>query len=260
MPGTVAESPCLRNAVKQSVVDEYIGRYLEEVGQRLQLLTQGAGAGGLTGRLKEQETEAWRGFQEGIDRLTAYLAEHHPDAYAAIVEDSYSDEATPDDFVAGCVKAYRANFDPGALEAEIARLDAQHTELTEQWRDLPTPLARKKAGQAVRLGMAPQRFQEQDELFCEHFRRPVLEQPVTLANAGFMPSSWLAKNGFVAGSDYFVAAVPNETKSCVTRFGDCHALKRDAYFGARLAKMRCSVRRCMLSRRAVSETLRLHIS
>ncbi len=32
------------------------------------------------------------------------------------------------------------------------------------------------------------------------------------------------------------------------------------YRGARLAKMRCKVRRCMFSRRAVSETLRLHIS
>ncbi|TPM25679.1 hypothetical protein FJ958_21425 [Mesorhizobium sp. B2-3-5] len=30
--------------------------------------------------------------------------------------------------------------------------------------------------------------------------------------------------------------------------------------GARLARIRCSVRRCMLSRRAVSETLRSHIS
>ncbi len=32
------------------------------------------------------------------------------------------------------------------------------------------------------------------------------------------------------------------------------------YFGARLARMRCNVRRCMLSRRAVSETLRLQSS
>jgi len=40
------------------------------------------------------------------------------------------------------------------------------------------------------------------------------------------------------------------------------AVTRDdeAYFGARLARIRCSVRRCMLSRRAVSETLRLHSS
>ncbi len=29
-----------------------------------------------------------------------------------------------------------------------------------------------------------------------------------------------------------------------------------AYFGARLARIRCRVRRCMLRRRAVSETLR----
>jgi hypothetical protein len=32
------------------------------------------------------------------------------------------------------------------------------------------------------------------------------------------------------------------------------------YRGARLARIRCKVRRCMFSRRAVSETLRLHIS
>ena len=35
---------------------------------------------------------------------------------------------------------------------------------------------------------------------------------------------------------------------------------RCVYFGARLARMRCKVRRCMLRRRAVSETLRLHNS
>ncbi len=33
-----------------------------------------------------------------------------------------------------------------------------------------------------------------------------------------------------------------------------------SYFGARLARMRCKVRRCMLRRRAVSETLRPHNS
>jgi len=34
----------------------------------------------------------------------------------------------------------------------------------------------------------------------------------------------------------------------------------ESYRGARLARMRCRVRRCMFNRRAVSETLRLHIS
>ena len=103
-----------------------------------------------------------------------------------------------------------------------------------------------------------------------------------------MPFSWTNENGFAAGSDYVVAAVPNETKSRVTmgQMTSCRLnatppppvprpepIKLDLegeaplvrasganYFGARLAKMRCSVRRCMLSRRAVSETLRLHIS
>ena len=35
---------------------------------------------------------------------------------------------------------------------------------------------------------------------------------------------------------------------------------RHRYLGARFAKIRCNVRRCMFRRRAVSETLRLHIS
>ena len=48
--------------------------------------------------------------------------------------------------------------------------------------------------------------------------------------------------------------------------GDDIALAQSAiswgadYFGARLASIRCKVRRCMLSRRAVSETLRPHNS
>ena len=38
------------------------------------------------------------------------------------------------------------------------------------------------------------------------------------------------------------------------------ATMAENYRGARLARIRCRVRRCMFSRRAVSETLRLHIS
>ena len=45
------------------------------------------------------------------------------------------------------------------------------------------------------------------------------------------------------------------------RMGNRQDLRRDViYFGARLARIRCSVRRCMLRRRAVSDTLRSHIS
>jgi DNA invertase Pin-like site-specific DNA recombinase len=85
--GTLADSPCLRNGVKQSVLEEYVNRYLEETGKRLDLLTEGPGGSHLTDRLEEQETQAWRGFRDGIVRLTGYLAEHHPEEYAAIIED-----------------------------------------------------------------------------------------------------------------------------------------------------------------------------
>ena len=44
------------------------------------------------------------------------------------------------------------------------------------------------------------------------------------------------------------------------RFAPSPTMTSQAYRGARFARIRCRVRRCMFSRRAVSETLRLHIS
>jgi hypothetical protein len=63
----------------------YVGRYLAETGRRLELLTGGLDAGHLTDRLEGQEDAAWQGFRDGIERLTGYLAENHPDEYAAIL-------------------------------------------------------------------------------------------------------------------------------------------------------------------------------
>ena len=48
-------------------------------------------------------------------------------------------------FVAACVACYRDHFAPGAVEGEVARLDAEHTALMRRYADLPTPLAKEKA-------------------------------------------------------------------------------------------------------------------
>jgi hypothetical protein len=39
--GTLAESPCLRNGVRQAVLEEYVNRYLQEAGEKLDALTIG---------------------------------------------------------------------------------------------------------------------------------------------------------------------------------------------------------------------------
>src|SRR5262249_27414226 len=75
------ECKCLRNGVFQDTLEEYVNRYLQETEQRLQLLTGGPDGCHLTDRLEGQELDAWRSFCDGIDRLTRYLIEYHPDEY-----------------------------------------------------------------------------------------------------------------------------------------------------------------------------------
>src|SRR5205823_5338900 len=80
--------PCLRNGVKQAVLQEYVEKYLDQAGQRLDIMMSGPnGVGHLTDRLEGQEAGAWRAFCEGMDRLTDYLAEHHPHEYAAVLQE-----------------------------------------------------------------------------------------------------------------------------------------------------------------------------
>jgi DNA invertase Pin-like site-specific DNA recombinase len=194
--GRLGDSPCLRNGVKQGVLEGYVERYLEETGRRLQLLTEDLDAGHLTGRLGEQAGEAWGAFLKGIDRLTDYLARHHPDDFAALLraaaERHAEDErvlrdvreAPPgllaeqlaqhpealdgraggigfhllDDFPAECVDLYRSRFDPSAVEAELAKLKAEYDRHLDGWADLPTKRAKETA--AARLAGLESRMEE----------------------------------------------------------------------------------------------------
>jgi DNA invertase Pin-like site-specific DNA recombinase len=143
--GALDECPCERNGVRQAVLEGYIGRFLEETGKRLDLLTEGSDGNPLVDRLEDQEEWAWREFALGMDRLMAYLSKHCPEDYAAIVRDSSQEDSTHFEFVQACLDCYRARFDPSASTAEIERLEAEHTELMGQWADLPTPRAKEKA-------------------------------------------------------------------------------------------------------------------
>jgi hypothetical protein len=176
---------CLRNGIYQHELEEYVERYLEETGKRLNLLTQRQGGDHLTDRLEDQATEAWQGFIDGVGRLEAYLAERHPEEYAAIIaedeakqaEEAYiranpdhqvapagtlfakldlkaAAEKTPhrdpfarpgSPYVRDCLAAYRSLFDPAAVVEEVERLEAEHDALMGQWSDLPTPRAKQKA-------------------------------------------------------------------------------------------------------------------
>jgi hypothetical protein len=83
-----AESPCLRNGVFQDQLEDFLARYLDETGQRLEVfLQQGSSADAPTGKLEEQEAGAWKGFVAGVNRLCSYLMQYHPAEYAAILNE-----------------------------------------------------------------------------------------------------------------------------------------------------------------------------
>jgi DNA invertase Pin-like site-specific DNA recombinase len=105
--GRRRDCKCLRNGVFQDTLEDYIGRYLDETGQRLQLLTGGLDAGNLGGRLEADELGAWRAFVAGIDRLTGYLAEHHPADYDALLRADQDRHAEADSAVQGSADASR---------------------------------------------------------------------------------------------------------------------------------------------------------
>jgi hypothetical protein len=51
----------------------------------------------------------------------------------------------PDELTAACIAAYRANYDPAAVAAELAALRAEHDRLVVGWADLPTERAKERA-------------------------------------------------------------------------------------------------------------------
>jgi hypothetical protein len=49
------------------------------------------------------------------------------------------------DWPSDLIAAYRTNFDPAAVEAELKELEAEHTAMYRRYADLPTPRAKEKA-------------------------------------------------------------------------------------------------------------------
>src|SRR5262249_44674868 len=90
---TGQECRCLRHGVFHDELERFVNRYLEETGQRLRVLTGPPDGRHLTDRLEGQETDAWRGFHEGLDRLIRYLWRHHPEEYDAILGEAHRRDA-----------------------------------------------------------------------------------------------------------------------------------------------------------------------
>jgi hypothetical protein len=115
-----SESCCLRNGVFQDTLEEYVNRYLEEMGKRLELLTRAPETGGhLTARLEGQEDDAWQAFCDGLDRVATYLARHHPDEYSALLQEETARREQREALLRDYPEGYQPP-EPGTL-ARVAR-------------------------------------------------------------------------------------------------------------------------------------------
>jgi len=85
--GQLPVCSCGRHGVKQSVIEPYLEKYLEESGRRLELLTGPPVAGERLEivALETQQSSAWERFYQGVERLVEYLATQHPEEYDEIV-------------------------------------------------------------------------------------------------------------------------------------------------------------------------------
>jgi DNA invertase Pin-like site-specific DNA recombinase len=166
--GTLAESPCLRNGVRQAVLEEHVNRYLRDAGKKLDALTARSpippstsyiasavvdltdggvrrapmGGGALTGKLEGDLHSTHDAYLDNYLRMLDYIRDNDAEGWAAMWE-GLGDAHEP--AVERAVEAYRRCFDPDGLKADIAALEAEHTALMRQWADLPTPRAKEKA-------------------------------------------------------------------------------------------------------------------
>jgi DNA invertase Pin-like site-specific DNA recombinase len=140
--GTVASSPCLRNAVPHDVLEGFVNRYLQETGERLDKVIDGPTADCLTDKLKGELLLTNTAFWENWLHMLRAIAENDPQGWASLWEGVPEAETAPLEKV---IDHYRSCFDPDKMTAEIERLEVEHTSLMRQWADLPTPRAKTKA-------------------------------------------------------------------------------------------------------------------
>jgi site-specific DNA recombinase len=140
--GRRAECKCMRNGVFQDTLEQYVERYLEETGKRLDKLTTGPTADCLTDKLQGELVLVNTAFWENWLHMLRCIAEEDPPSFAAMWEGVPEAHGVPLEKV---ITHYRSCFDPDKLTEKIEELEAKHTALYRRYADLPTPRAKDKA-------------------------------------------------------------------------------------------------------------------
>jgi DNA invertase Pin-like site-specific DNA recombinase len=115
--GTPAASPCERNAVRHDRVEEYLGRFLEETGRRLEILAAPQQPGSAGAR---EVQGGWDDFQAGVARVAEYLRATHPEDYDRILA-ADAEAARWEDEVRADQEAHGGKAEPGGLARKYGK-------------------------------------------------------------------------------------------------------------------------------------------
>jgi DNA invertase Pin-like site-specific DNA recombinase len=96
-----------------------------------------AGAGGKPGGKRRPGKRTSRTSRKDLEEA---VVNHRDDP-----TQYYHPGSQESDFLADALALYRSAWDPAALQAEVAKLEEEHTALFHRYADLPTPRARAKA-------------------------------------------------------------------------------------------------------------------
>jgi hypothetical protein len=131
--GDLAKCPCERNGVRQAVLEEFISKYLDETGRRLDHLVVGPDAGDLTGKLRGDLNATHDAFIASYFRVLDYINQHNPAAGTEVLGEPCDPKFGPPLLpVEHAVELYRRCFDPARAAARLAELEARHTKRSAQ--------------------------------------------------------------------------------------------------------------------------------
>ena len=144
--GRRKECSCLRNGVFQDVLDQYIERWLDESGRRLELMTGTVDADEMTTPLRNRMDSRHDDYCESFTRVLDYISENDPEGWDEMWKPIAQSQEVP---VARAVEYYRRCFSAERYSDELAKLNAKHDSLTEKCLHLETKLAIAKVNQQL---------------------------------------------------------------------------------------------------------------
>jgi DNA invertase Pin-like site-specific DNA recombinase len=140
------ECRCLRNGVFQDTLDGYLGRWLEETGRRLELITERLDGDALTEPMEKDLESKHDEYLKGMMQLLDYIRDNDPAGWEEMWKPVPEAQEVP---IERAIEYYRRCFSPDRVDERLAELESAHDALVQQCLNLTTERAIAKANKQL---------------------------------------------------------------------------------------------------------------